>query len=99
MVVVTPRRRSRPVPERDSGFFCDVSECAIVIVVIKPILPVVGDVDIRPAIVVVIADGDSESPTLICYTGFLSDVSKRAVMIVVKKHGLRRGFCALQSCD
>ena len=60
------------------------------IVVIKPVLAVIRDVQIRPAVVVVIADGHAKSPSLVGDARFVRHVGKRAVVIVVKKRGARR---------
>ena len=65
------------------------------IVVIEAIFAVVGNVDIGPAIVVVITYRDAESPALIRHSGFSSNIGESSVVIVVQEHGLRRRFFAL----
>src|SRR5271168_3862291 len=54
-VIVSKRRSSRPIPQRYSCLLCYVGESPVVIVVIQAILAEVGDIDIRPAIIVVIS--------------------------------------------
>ena len=51
-VVVAPGRSRRPVAQRDTGLFSDVGKRAIVIVVVEAIFAEVGDIDVRPAVVV-----------------------------------------------
>ena len=46
-----------------SGFFADVSKSSITVIVVKHIPAVVGDVQILPAIVVIITNTDALSPT------------------------------------
>src|SRR6202035_4026463 len=55
------------------------------VIVIKAILSVVGDVQIFPAIIIVITGADSLAPSRRNQTGFFGDIRKSAVMIVVIK--------------
>src|SRR5437762_9088726 len=98
MIVVAPGWSRRPVAESDASFFGDISKCTVMIVVIKTIFAVVGDVDVWPAVVIVVADGNAGPPSFIRDAALLSNIAKRAVMIVAQKHGLRRRLFALQSC-
>jgi hypothetical protein len=66
----------------DAGFFADVGEGAVAIVVIEDILAVVGYVQILEAVVIVIADADALAPAAVREAGFLGDIGKRAVVIV-----------------
>ena len=97
MVVITPRWPGRPIPESHSRFFGYIGECTVVVVVVKTILAVVGDVDVWPAVVIVVANGDAEPPTLIPDAALSGNVCKRAITVVMQKHGLRRRLFPLQS--
>src|SRR5260370_5747793 len=44
-----------------------------------------GDINILPTVVVEVADGDAHVLAIAHQSGFLSDVRKRAVMVVVEK--------------
>src|SRR5438067_7125179 len=55
-VVVAPSRTGRPATECDSGCFGDVGEGSVMIVVVQPVLTEVRDVNVGPAIVIVICD-------------------------------------------
>ncbi len=63
------------------------------IVVIEAVLAEIADVHIRPAVVIVIADGDAEAPAVVGYAGLCGHVRECAIVIVVKQRGMRwRGF-------
>src|SRR5579862_819538 len=98
-VIVTPRGAGGPSAERDTGFFGDVGERAVVIVVIEPILAEVADVDVWPPIVIVIADHRAESPALIGDAGFVGVVAEGSVVIVVEEHGPGSGFFAFECAE
>src|SRR5450432_1110132 len=78
-IVIAESGSGRPVPERDARSFGYVTKRPIVIVVVKAILSVVGDVDVGPAVIVVVADRDPKPPSLIGNPGLLSHVGKRAI--------------------
>src|SRR5207248_2371525 len=69
---------------RNLSFFGDVGKRAVMVVVVQPVLSEVSDVNIRPAVVVVIADGHPESPSVVRYARFRRHVHKCAIVIVVK---------------
>src|SRR4029077_15218293 len=50
---------------------------------VKAVLAVVGNVNIWPAIVVKVTDGNSESPALIRDAGMLGHIGEGAIVIVV----------------
>jgi hypothetical protein len=60
-----------------------------VIVVIKTVRTKVADINIRPAIVVVITDDRAKTPALVGDTGLDRNIGKCAVMIVVKQSSAR----------
>ena len=67
-----PRRRSRcPSACRPghSGFFADVGERAVTVVVVEHILAEIGDEQVLVAVVVVVADADALSPARVLEAG------------------------------
>ena len=79
----------------DAGFFADVGERAVAVVVVEDVFSVVGDVEIFAAVVVVVADADALAPAGVQQAGFLGDVGERAVVIVVVEMvRWRASFCA-----
>ena len=93
-VEVAPGSAGGPVAERDAGFFRDVGEGAVVVIVIEAVLAEVGDVEIGPAVVVEVADDSAEAPAIVGDAGFGGDVGEGAVVIVVEERGVRRGGVA-----
>ena len=69
------------------------------IVVVETVLSIIGNVQVRPAIVIVIAHGYAEAPSLVRHARLVRDVGKRAVVIVVKQHGARSGLLPLQRTE
>src|SRR6516165_171676 len=61
MVVVAPRGSGRPASQRYTRLFGYVAERPIMIVVVQPVLSKVRNVNVGPAIVVVVAHRDAES--------------------------------------
>src|SRR2546425_3588440 len=53
-VVIAPGCARRPSAQRDSSLFSDVGESTVMIVVVEAVLAEIGNVDIGPAIVIVI---------------------------------------------
>ncbi len=66
-----------------------ISKCSVAVVVKQPALSVRSDENIVVAVVVVVADGYADAVHFNVETGFVRNVSKSAVVIVVIK--LRRG--------
>jgi len=66
----------------DAGFFGDVGEGAIAVVVVENDGIPVGDVDVFVAIVVVIADGDAHGEAFAGDAGLRGDIGEGAVAIV-----------------
>ena len=64
--------------------FSDIGECTIMIVAIEAVLAKVRNVDIRPAVIIEIADGDSEAPALVGDSRLFSYIGERAIAIVVE---------------
>src|SRR5213593_3069109 len=69
----------------DAGFFADVSERAIAVVVVEDILAKVGHEKIIEAIVVVIADADSLAPAGMEEASSCSDIRESSIAIVFEK--------------
>ena len=55
------------------------------VVVVEAVLAEVGDVDVGPAIVVVVGDGYAYAPAVVGDSGFIGDVGEGAVVIVVEE--------------
>src|SRR5271169_4399493 len=66
----------------DAGFFRDVGKRSVSVVVEQNIFAERGDVNVVEAIVVVIADANALSPTVMNKPGFRGDVGERTVAIV-----------------
>src|SRR5215467_14417169 len=60
-VVVAPGWPRGPTTKSDAGFLRHIGKRPIMIVMVKTIFAVVRDVNVRPAIIVVIADSHAES--------------------------------------
>jgi len=56
VVVIAPGRTCRPSAQRDSGLFREIGERAVLIVVVEAVLAEIGNVDVGPAVVIVVAD-------------------------------------------
>src|SRR5712671_3277012 len=65
-----------------AGFIAYVGKRAVPIVVIQNIFPVVGDVQIFPSVVVVVAHANALSPTGVRQSGLVRDVAERPIMVV-----------------
>src|SRR5437867_9927040 len=62
-----------------------VGECTVTIVLVKNAASVGCDENIRPSVVVVVADGNAHSEGSARHTGFFGDISECAVAIVFVK--------------
>ena len=91
-IVVSERASRRPAVEREARFFSQVREGSIAVVPIQPVLPVICDKDIRPAVIVVVPHADSLTPPIVGNPGAGGHIGKRPVAIVPKKRGPRRGL-------
>ena len=89
-VVISPRGSRRPVAQRHAGLLGNVGERAVMVVVIKPVLAEVADIDIRPAVVVIIRNSNADSPALIGDTCFRSHVGECTVVVVMKERSFGR---------
>src|SRR5260221_11495559 len=85
-IIVAPRGSGRPTAQSDASLFRYVSKGAVVVVVIQAILAVVGDVNVQPAVIVIVSDGDAKTPPLVGITGFVGYVTKSPVPMLVKQH-------------
>jgi len=59
-VVIAKRRAGRPIAQRHAGLFGHIGKRAVVIVAVQPVLAKVRNKNVRPAIVVVVANRDSK---------------------------------------
>ena len=99
MIIVAPRGTCGPATKTDTSFSGNVCKRTIVIVVIQPILAVVGDIDVRPSIVIVVADGNAKTPPFVGNSSCFGNVGKCAVVVVVKEHGARSRLLAFHRRD
>src|SRR5919204_3537897 len=70
---------------QQSSFLRDVSEGAVAVVVVERILAVIGDEQVFEAVIVVVAYANSLSPPRALQTGFLRNVGKSAIAIVLEQ--------------
>src|SRR6185437_8159170 len=95
-VIIAKRRAGGPVPQRHSGFYGNIGEGAVVVVVVKAILAEICHVEVGPAVVVVIANGAAESPAVVFDPGDIGDVGKRLIVIVAEERSVRRRGLAVE---
>jgi len=76
----------------DAGFFADVGESAVAVVVVENIFAEVGDEEIVETVVVVVADADGLSPAGMGEAGFGGDIGEGAVAIIFEE--MRGGLLA-----
>src|SRR5229473_2372588 len=74
----------------DAGFFADVCEGAVTVVVVENVFSEVGNEEIVEAVVVVIADANGLPPAGMEQAGFSGDVRESSVAIVFEE--MRSGF-------
>src|SRR6185437_5241832 len=88
-VVVSKGRPGRPAAKRDSGSRGNVGERAVMVIAVQSVSSGhIRDVEIRPAIVVEISNGHSNTPSIVRDPRLSGDVGKRAVVIVTKQRGM-----------
>src|SRR5271166_2021820 len=93
-VVVNPGTTGIPACLRSrldqSGALCDIGEGSIAVVMIKRVLPIVGDEQIVITIVVIVADAARLSPTGAHFQArTLGDIGERAVTVVLEQTTMR----------
>ena len=98
-VVVAPGCPGRPIAEGDAGFFSDVGEGSIMIVVVEAVLAPVGNEQVGPAVVVIVGDSNSKAPSIVGDAGLGGYVGEGSVVIVVKECGVRGGFFAVEGVE
>ena len=79
----------------EAGFGSDVGEGAVAVVTVEDVLAVVGDEEVVPAVVVVVADAAALSPAAAGEAGFGSDVGEGSVAVVLEE--MQMGSCPLGS--
>src|SRR5579859_1188124 len=67
----------------DAGLVCHIRKCAVAIVVVEDILAILCDKQIGKTVIVNIPPDAAKSVAGARHTSFRSDVSKRAVVIIV----------------
>src|SRR5258706_9391096 len=73
-IVVTEGNARGPATQGHARFFSNVCESPVVIVVVQAVLSEVLDVQGWPPIVIKIAGGDAEPPTIIRHSNFLPHI-------------------------
>ena len=74
------------------AFGGDVGEGAVAVVAVEGVLAVVGDEEVVPAVVVVVADADALPPAGAGEAGFDGDVGEGAVAVVFEEMAGRRSW-------
>src|SRR3954462_6666071 len=82
-IVVSEGGAGGPASKRDSRLLSNIGEGPVVIVMVETIFSQVGDIQVGPAIVVVVAHSDSDAPSVVRHTRFCCDIRKRAVVVVM----------------
>ena len=88
-VIIAKRSPGGPIAQRHPGLFGHIGKCAVMIVVVQPVFAIVGDINIWPAVVVVIADGHAKTPAVIGDARLGGYVSERPIMVVMKQRRVR----------
>ena len=84
VVVVAKGRAGAPASGVSyARFRGHIGERSVVVVVVKHPAIEISDVEVFPAVIVVIADGDAEAPAAMRDSGLRADVGESSVMIVV----------------
>ena len=91
VVIVKPHGAGGPAGCGHTCFLRDVSKCSVAVVVIKNIAAITCDIEIDPAIAVIIGSGDAHTKTGSSHSCFVGDVSESAVMIIMVEGVLQRG--------
>src|SRR4051794_32292155 len=81
-IEINPARTSRPAAPGDTCLLRYVRKCPIAVVVIQDVAPEICDVDVRAAVVIVVADGHSHAVESALHSGLLRNVSECTVTIV-----------------
>src|ERR1700732_3836694 len=69
------------------------------VVVVEPVLAVVADKEIGPAVAVIIRNRAAVSPAIIRHPGLLRYFGERSVMIVVEQCGVWRLFLSIERIE
>src|SRR5437763_16018291 len=78
-IIVAPSWPCGPTTKSDAGFLRHISKRSIVIVVIEAVLSVIGNVDVRPAIIILIPYSHAQSQSHIRHARLGSYAGKGAV--------------------
>src|ERR1039458_10814920 len=79
-VIVAPCRAVGPIAQSHTGLLGHVRETTVMVVVVEPVLAEVSHEDIRPPIVIEVADSDAKAPSGIGNAGLGRSVGKGARM-------------------
>src|SRR5260370_42567168 len=89
-MIIKPNRARSPAWRGDSGFFRDIGERPVAIVVIKDAASVLRYVEVRKAVAVVISDGDAHSVATALDTGLLRHIRECPIAIVAVQRVTQR---------
>src|SRR5206468_3883801 len=82
VVIIEPHGVRGPTRRGHTSFVCNIRESAIRVVVIKNIAAITCDVEINPAVPVIIRGADTHAKSVPRDTRLLSDITKSAIMII-----------------
>ena len=68
-----------------AGFVCNIRKGAVVVVMKQLIPGYIGEKDVRPAVVVVVSDGDADAVALALHSGALGNIGVSAVAVIVEQ--------------
>src|ERR1700694_1985898 len=83
VVIVEPNGAGGPSGGGYTGFFSDIRECAVTIVVVENVSAILRNVDVRIPISIVVANGHTLAVSAAASSSFDGHVGKRPVAIVV----------------
>src|SRR2546425_13288687 len=85
IVIIKPHCAGGPAWGSDSSLVSNIGECSVSIIMVKNIATITRDVEIYPAIAVIICCGHSHPEAAPSDSGFAGHVCERAVVVVVVK--------------
>src|SRR5271170_248247 len=87
-IIVAKSRTGRPAAIGHASLGGHVAKGAVAIISIKDVAAEAGDVDVWPAVIVVVAYRAAHGKAGLRQAGFCGDIGKRAVMIIVVQGAL-----------
>src|SRR6266567_1469277 len=90
IIIVKPGGARGPAGRGHARLLRHVRKCAVAVVVIKNAAVVTGDVEINPAIAIVISSSHAHAKNSSRYSGFLGYICEGTVVVVVIQRALQR---------